>query len=194
MAALSLCANARDDRPRGGPGGLRASVTVVRLLYSGEELRQQMSDMVGSGGTNADLKALSQRVLRDDFDADAVEAGIADRLEAGVSPQHLDRLAAFARTETGQLVTRIVQTRGAASLPSEVDRHPPHLMHGLGMLFQSDAWKAAFEQIKGDVVGPMLLGYTKRLVCEGARRDEAELFARMVSSGRCTEGDAAAAQ
>jgi CheY-specific phosphatase CheX len=137
---------------------------------------------------------LSQRVLRDDFDADAVEAGIADRLEAGVSPQHLDRLAAFARTETGQLVTRIVQTRGAASLTREIDRHPPHLMRGLGMLFQSDAWKAAFEQIKGDVVGPMLLGYTKRLVCEGARRDEPDLFARMVSSGRCTADGAAADQ
>lgn len=186
MVALALCADAREGgRTQARPAGLRASVTVVRLLYSGEELRRQMSAVVGSGGVNADLKAVSQRALRDDFDVEAMEAGIADHLEAGLSPQHLDRLAAYARTESGQLVTRIVQTRGAASLSREVDRHPPHLMRGLNMLYESEAWKAAFERMRGDKIGPMVVAYTQRLVCDRARRDEADLFDRLVASGRC---------
>lgn len=194
MLVLEHCPPGRDHTPAYGPAGVRASVAAAGLLYSADQLRKAMAARFGEGTTDAELRAISQRVLRDDFDADTFAGRIGDRLEARSSPEHLARVVAFSGTRTGRQLTQIVQTTAPDDLVAAIDQQGPDFQRRLLMLYRSPAWESVVAQMQAEDIGTLLLDYTKELICAGARRDDRALSVRLVSSGRCPDGEPAAGQ
>lgn len=194
MVAMQHCPLGRDHVPTYGPAGVRSSVVAAGLLYSADQLRKAMAARFSEGTTNAELSAISQRVLRDDFDADTFAGRIGDRLEARSSPEHLSRVVAFAGTRTGRQLTQIVQATAPDVLVAAIDQQGPEFQRRILMLYRSPAWEGVVAQMQAEDVGTLLLDYTKELICAGARRDDRALSERLVSSGRCPDGEAAAGQ